>query len=184
MTIRDRVKLTFFGNKSERDIKKLLPIIEEINSMEEKLKGFSDEELKNQSEKFIKELNSGKTLDDILLEAFATVREVSVRTLGLRPFDEQIMGGIVLHQGKIAEMKTGEGKTLAATMPAYLNALDGKKSINDSNKGVHIITVNDYLAGRDAEWMKPIYDFWVRKEYCLSNIQLVFHQSLYKFGTC
>src|SRR5687767_15215032 len=111
----------------------------------------SDSELRDKTDEFRERLAGGETIDDLLPEAFAVVREVSRRTLGMRPFDEQIMGGIVLHEGKIAEMKTGEGKTLAATMPVYLNALEGK--------GVHVVTVNDYLARRDAAWMGRIYRF-------------------------
>src|SRR5687767_15472107 len=111
----------------------------------------SDSELRDKTDEFRERLAGGETIDDLLPEAFAVVREVSRRTLGMRPFDEQIMGGIVLHEGKIAEMKTGEGKTLAATMPVYLNALEGK--------GVHVVTVNDYLARRDAAWMGQIYGY-------------------------
>ena len=140
-----------FGTKSERDIKKLQPIVDRINSLEKEIKILKDEELRGKTNEFKQRLKSGESLDDILPEAFAVVRETARRVLGERPFDVQIMGGIVLHQGKIAEMKTGEGKTLAATMPAYLNALTGK--------GVHIVTVNDYLAKRDREWMGPIYEF-------------------------
>ncbi|HNN60812.1 MAG TPA: preprotein translocase subunit SecA, partial [Leptospiraceae bacterium] len=139
-----------FGSKHERDIRKLLPIVEKINSLEPSLKALSNEELGAKTAEFKARLARGETLDDILPEAFACVREASVRTLGLRHFDVQLIGGMVLHQGKIAEMKTGEGKTLTATSAIYLNSLSGK--------GVHIVTVNDYLARRDATWMKPIYD--------------------------
>ncbi|MEF3280274.1 MAG: preprotein translocase subunit SecA [Elusimicrobiota bacterium] len=141
----------FFGTKSERDIKKIMPLLEQINLLEQDYSKLSDQELKSKTNEFKKMLQEGKTFDDILPFAFAAVREASKRTIGLRHFDVQIIGGIVLHQGKIAEMKTGEGKTLVATLPAYLNALGGK--------GVHIVTVNDYLAKRDRNWMGPIHEF-------------------------
>jgi len=140
-----------FGTKNEREIKRLLPLIARINSLEPKISGLSDSQLKDKTPEFKKRLELGETLDDILPEAFAVVREVSKRTLKMRHFDVQLLGGIALHEGKIAEMKTGEGKTLVATLPVYLNALEGK--------GVNIITVNDYLATRDARWMSPIYNF-------------------------
>ena len=140
-----------FGSKNERELKKIKPIVEQINAFESQIQSMSDDTLKAQTSLLKKRLNNGESLDDILPEAFATVREASIRTLQMRHFDVQLIGGIVLHQGKIAEMKTGEGKTLAATLPAYLNALSGK--------GVHIITVNDYLARRDTEWMGHIYKF-------------------------
>ena len=140
-----------FGSKNERELKKIQPIVEKINVLEPQIQAMSDEKLKAQTELLKERLNNGETIDDILPEAFATVREASVRTLEMRHFDVQLIGGVVLHEGKIAEMKTGEGKTLAATLPAYLNALSGK--------GVHIITVNDYLARRDTEWMGNIYNF-------------------------
>ncbi|MEN8692663.1 MAG: DEAD/DEAH box helicase, partial [Desulfobacterales bacterium] len=140
-----------FGSKNERELKKLQPIIEQINALETDLKALNDEQLKGHTAKFKERLHNGEPLDDLLPEAFAVVREASRRTLNMRHFDVQLLGGIVLHQGKIAEMKTGEGKTLVATLPAYLNALTGK--------GVHIITVNDYLAGRDTRWMGTIYTF-------------------------
>jgi preprotein translocase subunit SecA len=140
-----------FGSKNERELKRIRPIVEKINTLEAQIQSMSDETLKAQTQIFKDRLNNGESLDDILPEAFATVREASVRTLKMRHFDVQLIGGMVLHQGKIAEMKTGEGKTLAATLPAYLNALTGK--------GVHIVTVNDYLAKRDTEWMGHIYKF-------------------------
>lgn len=139
------------GTKHERDIKKIQHLVDLTNQLEPAMKELSDEELAGQTKIFKERLAGSQTLDDILPEAFATVREVAWRTLGMRHFDVQIIGGIVLHQGKIAEMKTGEGKTLTSTLPVYLNALSGK--------GVHVVTVNDYLARRDAQWMKPIYDF-------------------------
>ncbi len=134
---------------NEREIKRLWPVVEEINGLEPAMQALSDGELAAKTMEFKRRLEKQETLDDILPEAFAVVREASRRTLGMRHFDVQILGGIVLHQGRIAEMKTGEGKTLVATLPAYLNALTGR--------GVHIVTVNDYLASRDAEWMGPIY---------------------------
>ncbi len=140
-----------FGSKNERELKKLQPAVEKINSFESGFQAMSDAQLKAQTPIFKERLEKGSALDDLLPEAFATVREASVRTLKMRHFDAQLIGGLVLHLGKIAEMKTGEGKTLAATLPAYLNALTGK--------GVHIVTVNDYLARRDTEWMGHIYRF-------------------------
>ena len=140
-----------FGSQNERELKRLQPIVEQINALEPEIQALSDEKLKAQTTVFKQRIEQGETLDDLLAEAFATVREASMRTLKMRHFDAQLIGGIVLHQGRIAEMKTGEGKTLAATLPAYLNALSGK--------GVHIITVNDYLARRDTEWMGKIYGF-------------------------
>jgi preprotein translocase subunit SecA len=141
----------FFGTKNERELKRLWPLVEKINSLELKVANLTDVLLREQTEIFKKRLEAGDTLDDILPEAFAVVREVSRRRLKMRHFDVQLLGGIVLHEGKIAEMKTGEGKTLVATLPVYLNALEGK--------GVHVVTVNDYLAKRDAQWMGPIYNF-------------------------
>lgn len=140
-----------FGSKYERDLKKLSPIVTSINSFESKIREMTDEELSQQTSRFKERLTKGESLDDILPEAFATVREVAYRTLGMRHFDVQMMGGIALHWGNISEMKTGEGKTLTSTLPIYLNSLSGD--------GVHVVTVNDYLAKRDANWMKPIYDF-------------------------
>jgi len=140
-----------FKSYSEKEVKRIMPIVEKINSLEAEISKLSDQELKNKTNIFKKQLEEGKTLDDILPEAFATVREASKRVLGMRHFDVQLIGGIILHQGRIAEMRTGEGKTLVATLPVYLNALTGK--------GVHVITVNDYLAKRDSEWMGKLYKF-------------------------
>ena len=140
-----------FGSKNERELKKLQPAVEQINSFEPEIKAMDDVRLKDQTNRFKQRIEQGESLDEILPEAFATVREASWRTLKMRHFDVQLIGGIVLHQGKIAEMKTGEGKTLVATLAAYLNALTGK--------GVHIITVNDYLASRDTQWMGQIFKF-------------------------
>jgi preprotein translocase subunit SecA len=140
-----------FGTKNERELKRISPLVDEINGFESAIKKLSDDDLRAKTASFKEKLASGATLDDILSEAFAVVREAAWRTVGMRPFDVQLIGGVVLHEGKITEMKTGEGKTLAATMPLYLNALTGK--------GVHLVTVNDYLARRDAAWMGPIYNF-------------------------
>ena len=140
-----------FGTHSSRELKKINPTVAKINALEPEFKALSDEDLRGKTDIFKKRLADGETLDDILPEAFATVREASRRVLGMRHFDCQLVGGIVLHQGRIAEMKTGEGKTLVATLPAYLNALTGN--------GVHIVTVNDYLAQRDSEWMGKIHRF-------------------------
>ncbi|HVJ79007.1 MAG TPA: preprotein translocase subunit SecA, partial [Hyphomicrobium sp.] len=140
-----------FGSSNERRVKSFRSRVAAINALESELEVLSDEELRARTEQFRKELEQGKTLDDLLVPAFATVREASKRTLGQRHFDVQLIGGMVLHQGDIAEMRTGEGKTLVATLPVYLNALTGK--------GVHVVTVNDYLAKRDADWMGQVYRF-------------------------
>ncbi|NDY70825.1 preprotein translocase subunit SecA [Desulfobacter hydrogenophilus] len=140
-----------FGSNNDRILKKIQPIIDQINEFEPQIQALSDIQIGEKTTEFKNRLAKGETLDDILPEAFALVREASVRTLGLRHYDVQLIGGIALHRGTIAEMKTGEGKTLMSTLPAYLNALSGK--------GVHIVTVNDYLAKRDAEWMSQVYDF-------------------------
>ncbi len=141
-----------FGTKNEREIKRLWPLVEQVNSLETQIANLSDIQLKDKTGEFKRRLETGETLEDILPEAFAVVREVSRRRLKMRHFDVQILGGIVLHEGRIAEMKTGEGKTLVATLPVCLNALEGK--------GVHVVTVNDYLAKRDTQWMGPIYNFF------------------------
>ena len=140
-----------FGSANERRIKSYRPRVEAINALEKDLEALSDEALRARTDAFRKRLTDGETLDDLLVEAFATVREAAKRTLGQRHFDVQLIGGMVLHDGKISEMKTGEGKTLVATLPVYLNALAGR--------GVHVVTVNDYLAKRDSEWMGQIYGF-------------------------
>ena len=140
-----------FKTYSQKEVKRVRPLVNKINELEEEISKLSDAELRGKTEYFKKQLSEGKTLDDILPEAFAVVREASKRVLGMRHFDVQLIGGIILHQGRIAEMKTGEGKTLVATLPVYLNALEGK--------GVHVITVNDYLAKRDSEWMGKLYKF-------------------------
>ena len=140
-----------FKSYSEKEVKRVMPLVDQINGLEESISKLTDEELRAKTTEFKGRLANGETLDDLLPEAFAVVREASKRVLGLRHFDVQLIGGIILHQGRIAEMKTGEGKTLVATLPAYLNALSGE--------GVHIITVNDYLAKRDSEWMGKVYRF-------------------------
>jgi len=140
-----------FGSKNERELKRLQPVVEAVNSLEAGIQALTDEQLRQQTIRFRERLDNGEPLDDLIPEAFATVREASLRTLNMRHFDVQLIGGVVLHMGKIAEMKTGEGKTLVATLPAYLNALP--------QKGVHVVTVNDYLATRDTEWMGQIYRF-------------------------
>ena len=139
------------GTHSEREVKRVLPIVNKIEGLEPEMEKLSDEQLKAKTQEFKKRLSEGETLDDILPEAYAVVREASKRTIGLRHFRVQLIGGVILHQGRITEMRTGEGKTLVSTLPAYLNALEGK--------GVHIVTVNDYLAKRDAEWMGQIHEF-------------------------
>jgi preprotein translocase subunit SecA len=140
-----------FGTRNDRELKKLLPLVDEVNELEEGLKALSDDELRAQTGVLKERLAQGETTDDILVPAFAVAREAAWRAVGMRPFDVQLLGGMILHSGRISEMKTGEGKTLVATLPAYLNALTGK--------GVHVVTVNDYLARRDAEWMGRIYRF-------------------------
>ena len=142
---------SIFGSSNERYVKSIYKIVDKINGFEPEIMNLSDEDLKAQTARFKERLEAGETLDDILPEAFATVREASKRVFGMRHFDVQMVGGVVLHRGEIAEMRTGEGKTLVATLAAYLNALDGK--------GVHVVTVNDYLARRDAEWMGQLYGF-------------------------
>src|SRR4051794_36395663 len=140
-----------FGSVNERKIKAKQPVVAQINALEREFEAKSNADLLAMTAAFKERRANGETLNDLLPEAFATVREAAKRTLGQRHFDVQLIGGMVLHDGKIAEMKTGEGKTLVATLPVYLNALDGK--------GVHIVTVNDYLANRDAEWMGKIFNF-------------------------
>ena len=141
----------FFGSRSEREVKKLKPIIDRIEALEPDFAALTDEELRGKTEEFRSRYRAGETLDELLPEAFAAIREASWRVLGMKPFRVQLIGGVVLHQGRIAEMKTGEGKTLVAVLPAYLNALTGE--------GVHIVTVNDYLARRDSEWMGKVHRF-------------------------
>jgi preprotein translocase subunit SecA len=162
-----------FGSKNARILAKIEPIIEEINKFAPTIEAMSDDELKAQTVKFKVMLNEGKTLDDILPEAYATVREAASRVLGERHYDTQLIGGIVLHQGNIAEMKTGEGKTLVATLPTYLNAL--------SEKGVHVVTVNDYLAKRDSQWMAQVYNFLgLTCSYVIGEMDHVERKEAYK----
>src|SRR5476649_2396848 len=146
-----RLAATVFGTTNTRKLAVFQKRVPAINALEEKYAALSDQELIGLTAEFKTELAGGKTVDDLLVPAFAAVREAAKRALGLRPFDVQMLGGMVLNNNTIAEMKTGEGKTLVATLPVYLNALAGK--------GVHVVTVNDYLAKRDAEWMSPIYTF-------------------------
>ena len=140
-----------FGTHSENELKRIYPIVDQIEALDSQMQALSDEELRGKTKEFKQRLNEGETLDDILPEAYATVREAAYRSLGMKHYRVQLIGGIILHQGRIAEMKTGEGKTLVSTLPAYLNALSGK--------GVHIVTVNDYLARRDSEWMGKVHQF-------------------------
>ncbi|MFZ5559768.1 MAG: preprotein translocase subunit SecA, partial [Patescibacteria group bacterium] len=162
-----------FGDPNKRYLKKIQPMVDEINKLEPRFERFSNEELKNKTIEFKDRLEKGASLDEILPEAFAAVREAAKRTLKQRHFDVQLMGGIVLHQGKIAEMKTGEGKTLAATLPLYLNALEGK--------GVHLVTVNDYLARRDTVWMGQIYHLLGLSVGCINHEASYIYDS--NFGT-
>src|SRR6058998_920838 len=141
----------FFGSANDRRIKGYQSRVDAINALEPEIAALSDEALKARTAEFRQQLADGKSLDDILVPAFATVREAAKRTIGQRHFDVQLIGGMILHEGRIAEMKTGEGKTLVATLAVYLNAVSGR--------GVHVVTVNDYLASRDAEWMGQIYNF-------------------------
>ncbi|MEM7441134.1 MAG: preprotein translocase subunit SecA, partial [Pseudomonadota bacterium] len=138
-----------FGTPNDRKVKAVQPLVAKINALEPEIQALSDDGIKAKTQEFRDRLANGEKLDDLLPEAFAVAREASVRTLGLRPFDVQLVGGIFLHRGNISEMKTGEGKTLMATLPVYLNALTGR--------GVHVVTVNDYLAKRDSEWMGQVY---------------------------
>ena len=150
-----------FGTHSEREIKRLIPIVDQIEALEPEYEKLSDEALRAKTAEFKNRLKNGETLDDILVEAYATVREAAKRTLKQRHYRVQLIGGIILHQGRIAEMKTGEGKTLMATLPSYLNALEGE--------GVHIVTVNEYLDKRDAEWMGQIHELLALKVGVIMN---------------
>src|SRR5210317_1519867 len=146
-----KVLKNVFGTRNDRELKRMGKVVKQINALADDIKALSDEQLAAKTPEFRQRLADGQTLDQLLPESFAVVREAGERALGLRHFDVQLIGGMALHEGKIAEMRTGEGKTLVATLPAYLNALTGK--------GVHLITVNDYLANRDANWMEPLYRF-------------------------
>ena len=140
-----------FGTHSERELKRIMPLVDKIEALRPTMQALTDEQLKDKTREYKERLAKGETLDDLLPEAFATVREAAKRVLNMEHYRVQLIGGIILHQGRIAEMRTGEGKTLVSTCPAYLNALEGK--------GVHIVTVNDYLAKRDAEWMGQVHHF-------------------------
>ena len=140
-----------FGTHSEREIKRIMPLVEQIEKLKPDMMALSDDELRGKTKEYRERLEQGTTLDELLPEAYATVREAARRVLNMEHYRVQLIGGIILHQGRIAEMKTGEGKTLVSTLPAYLNALEGK--------GVHVVTVNDYLAKRDAEWMGQVHEF-------------------------
>ncbi len=150
-----------FGTHSERELKRIKPLVDKIESLRDTMMALSDEELKGKTKEYKSRLEAGETLDDLLPEAYATVREAARRVLQMEPFRVQIMGGIIMHQGRIAELKTGEGKTLTCTLPAYLNALEGK--------GVHVVTVNDYLASRDAAWMGAVHEFLGLEVGCVTN---------------
>ncbi|MCP5120565.1 MAG: preprotein translocase subunit SecA, partial [bacterium] len=147
----DSILAKVFGTQNERELKRMQPTVAAIADLEPTIQQLSDEELARKTQEFKEKLDQGATLDELMVEAFATVREAGRRTIAMRHYDVQMIGGMVLHAGKIAEMKTGEGKTLVATLPVYLNALAGK--------GVHVVTVNDYLARRDSEWMGTIHRF-------------------------
>ena len=148
-----------WGNANERELESMQPLADAINDLENEYEALSDQQLRAKTSAFLERLAEGETLDDILVEAFAAVREASKRTIGLRHYDVQLLGGIALHAGRALEMKTGEGKTLVATLPLYLNAL--------TKRGVHLVTVNDYLARRDVQWMGPIC--WTRVSDCSSK---------------
>ena len=150
-----------FGTHSERELKRIYPIVDKIESLHDEYAALSDDALKAKTKEFKDRLAEGETLDDLLPEAFATVREAAKRVLNMEHYRVQLIGGIILHQGRIAEMRTGEGKTLVSTCPAYLNALSGN--------GVFIVTVNDYLANRDAEWMGQVHEFLGLSVGCVLN---------------
>ena len=167
-----------FGTHSSRELKRIEPLVDKIEALRPTMQALSDEELRGKTEEYKKRLTEGETLDDLLPEAYATVREAAKRVLNMEHYRVQLIGGIILHQGRIAEMRTGEGKTLVSTLPAYLNALEGK--------GVHVVTVNDYLAKRDAEWMGQVHEFlglrvgiftradayrWIQDIFCLNDSQ-------------
>src|SRR5690242_13766315 len=147
----DALVKKFVGSKNDREVKKIQPLVQKINELESRTASLADQQLQQKTAEFKQRFEKGESLEDLLPEAFAVVRETGKRVLNMRHFDVQLIGGVVLHQGRIAEMKTGEGKTLVATLPAYLNAIEGK--------GVHVVTVNDYLARRDSEWMGRLYKF-------------------------
>ena len=150
-----------FGTRSEREVKRIMSLVDKTESFRPEMQKLTDEELRDKTREFKKRLEEGATLDDLLPEAFAVVREAAKRVLGLEHYRVQLIGGIILHQGRIAEMRTGEGKTLVATLPSYLNALEGK--------GVHVVTVNDYLAKRDADEMGQVHEFLGLTVGCVLN---------------
>ena len=150
-----------FGTHSQRELKKIEPIVDKVMGLEDSYSKLTDQQLRDKTAEFKRRYQDGESLDDILPEAFATVREAAWRVIGLKPYRVQVIGGIILHQGRIAEMRTGEGKTLVSTLPAYLNALTGE--------GVHIVTVNDYLAKRDRDWMGPVHEFLGLSCGCIQN---------------
>ncbi|MES2917805.1 MAG: preprotein translocase subunit SecA, partial [Pseudomonadota bacterium] len=154
---------SIFGTKNERELKRMGRLVVAINALEEGLKALSDEQLTARTAEFKSRFQKGETLNDLLPEAFAVCREAARRVLGMRHYDVQMIGGIVLHEGRIAEMRTGEGKTLTATLPAYLNALSGG--------AVHVVTVNDYLASRDADWNRPLFEFLGLKVGIIRSMQ-------------
>ena len=150
-----------FGTHSQRELKRIMPLVDKIESLRDSMMALSDEELRAKTAEYKSRFQAGETLDDLLPEAYATVREAARRALNMEHYRVQLIGGIILHQGRIAEMRTGEGKTLVSTLPAYLNALEGK--------GVHVVTVNDYLAKRDAEWMGQVHRFLGLTVGCVLN---------------
>ena len=150
-----------FGTYSEKELKRIRPLVKQINALEPQMQAMSQEQMRAKTRELQDRRRKGESLDDLLVEAFALVREAAVRAIGMRHYDVQLMGGIILHQGRIAEMKTGEGKTLVATLPSFLNALDGE--------GVHVVTVNDYLANRDANWMGDIHRYLGLTVGCVLN---------------
>src|SRR5271166_4438489 len=159
----DATLAKIFGTRNEREVKRLRPLVAAINDLEPGLQQLSDAELTQKTAEFKQRIANGEPLDDLLIESFAVCREAGRRVLNMRHFDVQLIGGTVLHRGRIAEMRTGEGKTLVATLPCYLNALEGK--------GVHVVTVNDYLAKRDSEWMGKIHHFLGLSVGCVVNSQ-------------
>ena len=154
-----------FGTHSQREVKRIMPLVNKIESLRPEMQKLTDEELRDKTRQYKKRLDEGETLDDLLPEAFATVREAGKRVLGMEHYQVQLIGGINLHQRRIAEIRTGEGKTLVSTLPAYLNALEGR--------GVHIVTVNDYLAKRDAEWMGKVHEFLGLTVGVVLNLSLI-----------
>jgi len=173
-----------FGSANARFLKRLQPRVEAISALEPKYQAMTDEELRNQTTEFRRRLAAGETLDDILVEAFAVCREGGRRFIGLRHYDVQMLGGMILHEGNIAEMVTGEGKTLVATLPAYLNALEPITTDDDGNQrgSVHVVTVNDYLARRDMEWMGPLYlGLGLSVGTIQSNMEVLDRQKAYDF---